>query len=135
MDPGWLYLHFLDRELLTTCSLYGNLSPRRIQDEFLLSLLSITEPAYISTSVLFESDYAFDLFSRYRAVFSRHDLVRLAGTHDQLGELVRRKRSDYVEHRSRYARYFTDSWKEIEDAAPTLAVKRQDTTQFLPTAA
>lgn len=131
MDHGWLYLHFLDRELLTTCALYGNLSPRRIQDDFVMALVSITEPAYISTSVLFESDYAFELFSRYRAVFSRQDIIRLAGTHDQLGEFVRRKMNDYFEHRSRYSRYFTDSWKEVEDAAPTLAVKRQDTTQFL----
>jgi hypothetical protein len=41
VDPGWLYLHFLDRELLTTCSLYGNLSPRRIQDDFPASSLPL----------------------------------------------------------------------------------------------
>jgi hypothetical protein len=131
MDPGWLYLHFLDRELLTTCGLYGKLSPRRIHDDFVMSLVSTTEPAYLSTSVLFESDYAFELFSRYRAVFSRQDIVRLAGAHDQLGELVLRKRDDYEEHRNRYSRYFTDAWKEVEDAAPALAVKRRDTTRFL----
>lgn len=58
--------------------------------------------------------------------------MRLAGMYDQLGEFILRKMDDYSEHRScRYARYFTDSWKEVEDAAPTLAVKRQDTTRFL----
>jgi hypothetical protein len=82
MDHGWLYPHFLDRELLTTCGLYGNLSPRRIQDDFVMALVSITEPAHICMSVLFESDYAFELFSRYRAVFSRQGIIRLAGTHD-----------------------------------------------------
>jgi hypothetical protein len=131
MAPGWLYLHFLDRELLTTCGLYGKLSPRRIHDDFVMSLVSTTEPAYLSTSVLFESDYAFELFSRYPAVFSRQDIVRLAGAHDQLGDFVLRKREDYAEHQSRYSRYFTDAWKEVEDAAPALAVKRRDTTRFL----
>ncbi|WP_437278221.1 hypothetical protein WME90_44535 [Sorangium sp. So ce375] len=133
MGYGWLYLHFLDRELLTTCGLYGNMSARRIQDDFIMSLLSITEPAYISTSVLFESDYAFDVFFQYREIFSRQDIIRVAGIFEQLGEFVLRKRHDYSEVRSRYPRYFTESWREIEDAAPVLAVKRQDTTQFLKT--
>lgn len=72
-DARWLYLHFLDRELLMTCGLYGALSLHRVRDDFVMSLLSISEPAYVSTSVLFESDYAFELFRQYGALFSRQD--------------------------------------------------------------
>ena len=131
MEVGWLYLHFLDRELLTTSALYGAVSFRRIQDDFILSLLSITEPAYVSTSVLFESDYAFEIFRQNGAVFSRQDILRLAGTHEHLGGFILRKRDDYSLDRERYARYFSDIWRDIEDRAPTLAVKPRDTTQFL----
>jgi hypothetical protein len=96
-----------------------------------VSLLAIHEPAYVSMSVLFESDYAFDIFSKYRNLFSRQDILRLAGTHDHLGGFILSKRDDYRLRQARYLRYFSDIWKDVEDVAPVIAVKRQDTTRYL----
>lgn len=131
MNQRWLYLHFLDRELLTACGVYGKLSQRRLSDDFVVALLTTSGPSYVATSVLFESDYAFSAFETYRVLFARQDIIRLAGTSEDLYGFVCKKKSDYEQERARYERYFNDAWKRVEDVAPTMHRKITDTTKYL----
>jgi hypothetical protein len=130
-DSAWLYLHFFDRELLTSYGVYDLIAPQRIHDDFVLCLLAVREPCYLSMSVLFESDYAFRSFQQAAHAYRRPDLLRLVAVCDNLPGFIDRKRDDYGWAEERYARYFSEDWRSVEEHAPSIVVKAEDTTAFL----
>ena len=129
--PSWVYLHFFDRELLTACGVYQMLSQRRLDDDFRVALAAVDEPAYVSQSVLFESDYAYHIFFRDEILLTRPDILRVATSYPSLASFMNAKQNSYRRFEERYKRYFDDTWKRLEDSAPTFIIKHSNTTEVL----
>ena len=125
-----VYLHFLDRELLTGLGLYKSLSARNVFDDLNILLLSEYEPCYLSISLVLENKFANELFKKFTGLFRRgHIEIALAA--QNLEEEIREKRDQYPHAIQEYPFYFDHTWRQIEAAAPFYRERNLDTSSIL----
>jgi len=125
-----VYLHFLDRELLTCFGLYDSLPTGVIADDFRSILRSASESTYISASLVFENRFARHLLRHYTLLFQTGH-VRLAMQENSLADFVLSKREQYAHAKETYSFYFDDTWRRLLDLGPVLMHKGSDTGAWL----
>ncbi len=125
-----VYLHFLDRELLSTVRLYTALSLELVRDDVTIGLASTYEPLYLSASLVFENRFARQLIHQMRDLFQLGE-IRIALHESSLGAFVLAKQAQYEHARRDYAFYFDDTWRRILDLGPAILPRATDTTVYL----
>lgn len=127
-----VYLHFLDRELLTFFGLYKDY-PSRVLRRDLWDILFLTyEPLYFSTSLIFESDPAWDIITSAPILFETGH-IELLQKGNSLKSEIGDKQEQYSprDQRSKYQRYFDDSFQIVADLGPTIRHRVTDTSTIL----
>lgn len=127
-----VYLHFLDRELLTEFGFYGAWPIRSFLQDVRNVLMCCYEPLYLSTSLIFESDPAAALFEKAPDLFQIGH-VELLQREVGIPGIIDVKKEQYspIDQRERYFRYFDDTWKRVADAGPHITGRHHDTSQEL----
>jgi nucleoside phosphorylase len=125
------YLFFFDRELLTSLGMYG-ISESDVFRDALMSVLSTPMQCYFACSLLFESGYARRFFWRYVPLFTEGKAFVTISGPGALTPWIRGKQYQYrMDDRSRYANYFSDYGKLVEDKNPHMVRRPHSTTRIL----
>lgn len=125
-----LFLYFLDRELLETNKIYDKIKQKAISRDIRISLFSNLNEAYISSSFLFESIYAYETFKEYNLLFEKEKIVVLM-TYDSLSTLVSVKKEQYRGKEDLFPNYFNRFWEDIAEKDVLFQHKDSDTTAFI----
>lgn len=125
-----VYLHFLDRELLSSIRLYAALSVDLVRDDVVIGLASTYEPLYLSASLVFENRFARYLIHHMRDLFQLGE-IRIALHEPSLGAFVVAKQAQYEHAKEDYAFYFDDTWRRILDLGSAILPRATDTTIYL----
>jgi hypothetical protein len=125
-----VYLHFLDRELLSSFGVYESLSPSSVLADLRLLLLNTYEPIYFSASLTFENKFARMLFEQMPLLFQKGH-IQMAIRENCLHDFVLSKKEQYSHARTIYPFYFDDTWKNIVEAGPHFRHKQGDTGNIL----
>jgi predicted nucleotide-binding protein len=125
-----IYVHFLDRELLTTLGLYEVVQEDTIFDELKILLLASYEPLYFSTSLVFENRFARAALVRYPRLFRRGHINLLMREYGFQG-FVYTKQGQYEHSQQAYAFYFDETWQELSALEPAILHRSKDTTKDL----
>jgi len=123
-----VYLHFLDRQLLTTLRLYGLLPVSAVRRDFLLVLASTYEALYLSAAMILENVYADQIFKDYRVLF-RGGHIELVITEGTIPDYAIAKRHQYrhVKDQDQFRPYFSDGWRRLADVGPAVRRREHDT--------
>ncbi|MFS0519978.1 hypothetical protein ACEYW6_35530 [Nostoc sp. UIC 10607] len=125
-----VYLHFLDRELLTSFGVYDLLPESLIKEDVRLILFSIYEPAYFSTSLIFENKFARNIFQDLLPLFKTGH-IQIALKEHSLYEFIASKQEQYFHVKQQYSFYFDDTWKRVVESGPCYLHKETDTGIFV----
>jgi len=125
-----IYLHFLDRELLTTVGAYDSLPINSVIQDLRMLLFSTFETTYFSTSLVFENKFAGAIFNEFPLLFQTGH-IELALAENSLYDFILTKRDQYVHAKKRYNFYFNDTWKIVAENASAFRKKRMDTSRYL----
>jgi len=125
-----IYLHFLDRELLTTLGIYDVLPYNVIVDNFRYLLFMTYEPFYMSSALIFENRFAKKLFELFPELFTFQH-IQLSLKEDSLKTLILVKQEQYSHAKNKYHFYFDDTWKFVMDKGVSFRNKEMDTGKFL----
>lgn len=125
-----VYLHFLDRELLTCVGAYDTLSASVVYEDLRFILFATYEPAYLSISLVLENKFARMIFEQLSLLFQMGH-IETALRADSLRDEVLLKRGEYSHATEGYLFYFDDTWKKIADIGPIYLHKQRDTSIVL----
>lgn len=125
-----IYLHFLDRELLTAIGAYGHIPYSNIVQDLRLILFSTYESAYLSTSLIFENQYSRKIFKEFPLLFQAGH-IELALKENSLASFILSKREQYKHASELYRFYYDDTWKIVAEFSPVFRSKTMDTGKFL----
>jgi hypothetical protein len=125
-----VYLHFLDRELLTCFGVYSLLPETLLNEDVRLILFSIYEPAYFSTSLIFENKFARNIFKYLLPLFQTGH-IQIALKEHSLYEFIVSKQEQYFHAKPQYSFYFDDTWKRVIESGPCYLQKETDTGIFV----
>lgn len=125
-----VYLHFLDRELLTSAGIYDSTTIDSATRTFLYTLLSGQEKLYFSASLAFENQFAEAIFFRYPNLF-KIGKVELCMKEFSLQDFILKKQDQYSHAKEHYPFYFDDRWKGMHDMGISFRPKQTDTTKEL----
>ena len=130
MSNNDIYLHFLDREFLSTLGLYNFLNERVLFKDVFEILLISYEPTYISTSLVFENKFCSALLKKYPFLFSEGH-IELALNGNNLPEFIYSKKQQYSNQKDRYGFYFNDLWQKIVSKGVVFRNRNLDTGKFI----
>lgn len=128
-----VYLHFFDRELLTSIGAYESLSPSGVLADLRLLLLNTYEPVYFSTSLTFENKFARMLFDQMPLLFQKGH-IQMVLRENSLHDFILSKKEQYSHAKIIYPFYFDETWKNIVGAGPHFRHKQTDTGNTLESA-
>ncbi len=124
------FLHFLDRELLETQGVYNKLLEQSIIRDVRFILFNTTGDLILSASFLFESKYAYAVFSEFNELFSNGKFT-IAITYDSVKKMISVKQDQYKGKEKSFPNYFNDLWHILEEYGVVLIPKREDTTLYI----
>jgi len=88
------------------------------------------EPAYMSTSLVFESKFANHILFTFPELFESGHIV-LAIHENSLRDFIEVKQNQYAHATERYQCYYSNQWKMIADIGPSFIHKDKDTSATL----
>lgn len=107
-----VYLHFFDRQLLTSLGAYEFLPLSVIYEDLLWVLMSTYEPTYIAVGIIFENKFIRSLLKPMLPLFQLGH-IQLAMKDNSLQDFILDKRSQYSHAAKSYSFYWDDTWKKI----------------------
>lgn len=126
-----IYLHFLNRELLSPIINYNSDSIKNnILMDVRLILLMGDRYCYLSPSLVFEDRFASLVINQFPNLF-REGHIRLSSNYYNICEFIYEKKQQYSHAQKRYPFYFNDTYKEIEDVGLIYQKKDTDTSLIL----
>lgn len=124
-----IYLHFLNRELLSPIINYNSDSIRNnILMDVRLTLLMGDRHCYLSPSLIFEDRFARLVINQFPNLFQEGH-IRLSSNYYNICEFIDEKKEQYSHAQKYYPFYFNDTYKKIEDVG--LIYQRKDTDTSL----
>ena len=128
MNP--IYLHFLDRELLSALKLYDSLPIERVLLDLKMVLLTSFEWTYCSLSLVFENRFARSALIEFReAFYAGH--IKLAIKEPSIYDFINTKQQQYEHAKEVYPFYYDNSWEVILRYNPELLARKYDTTNIV----
>lgn len=123
-----VYLHFLDRELMSNFSVYE--SGYSCLDDLRLVLFATYEPAYLSASLVFENRFARQVIDELTPLF-RNGHIEVMLSANGLYDFTLLKKDQYSHAATQYPFYFDSTWKHISDLGPSLRHRTIDSNAYL----
>ncbi len=125
-----VYVHFFDRELLSTLELYDYIDEKIIFNDFIILLLSTYELLYFSTSLLFENRFAKAAIDVYPSLFQEGHISLIMREYG-FEEFSHSKRLQYEHSPEKYSFYFDNTWEKFAVLNPSILQRSFDTTTYL----
>lgn len=128
-----VYLHFFDKELLSSLGVerYAENLTESFLKDFVLSMFSIKERAYLSGAQIFDNNVANTIYLKYYELFNSYGWIDLYSNTFSLKDLFAQKREQYPKGDGKRNIYLQDNWKYYLEFEPNLVYNYYDTTNIL----